>query len=279
MDAERRPGVARRALPGSQEPTRRRPRDHPGPAIPAHAAVRRLGWARRRSCRQAAPPRHHPDLGRLPGAAARATRPRRPRPGRLGPPLGGVPPVAAARGGQHVRQPRPPDVRHRDGGQGRPLQRREPEQHRHERRPGHRPRHRGHAHRHGRARRVLPRQLGQLCGGDRGVDAHAIARTSTPPSAWHAPRASCARASATCGGPRISATRSCWSSWSGLARLQLHGHPPAVRPGHVPRRGRDLRPSHLAHGRRSRGGRPHRGQPGQAQHPPADRRGHRLQRH
>jgi hypothetical protein len=47
-------------------------------------------------------------------------------------------------------------------------QRRELEQHRHERGPGHRARHRGHPDRHGRARGVLPRQLGELRGGHRG---------------------------------------------------------------------------------------------------------------
>ena len=43
------------ALPRAPEPTRRRPRDHPGPAVPAHAALRGVGRARRRPGRQAPP--------------------------------------------------------------------------------------------------------------------------------------------------------------------------------------------------------------------------------
>ena len=47
---------------------------------------------------------------------------------------------------------------------------------------------------------------------------------------------------------------------------------PLLAQEHLPRRGRDVRAAHLAHGRRGRGGGADRGQPGQAQHPPADRR-------
>ena len=137
LDAERGPGVAGRALPGSAGRARRRPRDHPGPAVPAHAPVRRMGWSRRRPGRQA------PALWSPPRASARRWR----WPSGSSCCVGTARSGSAhlwevyllslhARRGEHVRQPRPPDLRHRDGGQGRPAQRREPEQHRHERRPG-----------------------------------------------------------------------------------------------------------------------------------------------
>ena len=66
------------AATSPHRPSRRRPRDRDRPAVPAHAAVRDVGWAHRRPGRQAAAPLRHPELGRVPGpAAGRAHRCRR----------------------------------------------------------------------------------------------------------------------------------------------------------------------------------------------------------
>ncbi len=143
-----------------------RPGDRPGPqhrlAIPSDAAVRGVGRAHRRPLRQAPDPLR--DAGLCRRARARSRGPDRDG-GR--PPLAGLPAGSAPRVRQPVRQPDPTIFRGRDGRTGRPAERGEPEQHRHERSPGHRPRYRRSSHRHGGPCGLFRGECGFLRSGDR----------------------------------------------------------------------------------------------------------------
>ena len=188
---------------------RARPRDRGG--VPAHPGARGLGRCDRRPRRPPPADDLHP-VG-VPGPGDHAVGAHPDRPHHRGCALRIV---ARLRGHQRLRQPVPPGAGGRAGAGARRRQRCRAQQRADDRLAGRRPRAGWPTHRRTRRRRVLRRERRHLCGGARSPAAHGPGAVPIVADASPRPRASSARACATCGGRRSCACRS--SSWPSSAR-------------------------------------------------------------